>query len=306
MCHDPATAERFYVALPDKHEAFEARQLRLKALKRAVDNPTQDGDNMEEEESVFSQTPESSSTDEQPVLDDEPDSSPSVSSDEMRMWKKKQSTRPLREDNPESDDELPSFQKSQYKKRLVFTNQPHQSEEDPQDERENVTLTQLEIYSPSKCFVRVDKLRDPIADFYLEKRKAKQMLDPRRERSKGAAFAEPQTVPTPAVEPTARSTPVLTSHSAPDCIPAPSPVMTAKIMALKPFHTPASCIKVVPGQTTAVPIPRPRSGMASMFLPAPSASMVAGCVPVSPVEMAARRKPASPPETPGGCDTAPS
>ncbi|KAM3619424.1 uncharacterized protein V6R79_007896 [Siganus canaliculatus] len=36
MCHDPLTAERFYVALPDKNMGYETRNLRLKALKEAA------------------------------------------------------------------------------------------------------------------------------------------------------------------------------------------------------------------------------------------------------------------------------
>ena len=37
MCHDPSTAERYYVALPEKEVAFEIRQLRMKALERACE-----------------------------------------------------------------------------------------------------------------------------------------------------------------------------------------------------------------------------------------------------------------------------
>ncbi|KAF1385156.1 hypothetical protein PFLUV_G00127750 [Perca fluviatilis] len=65
MCHDPTTADRFYVALPDKD-----RNLRLKVLKSALDRD-EDEDKEEEKGST-------SSSAEEPPYDDhtESDSSP--------------------------------------------------------------------------------------------------------------------------------------------------------------------------------------------------------------------------------------
>nr|XP_020467387.1 uncharacterized protein LOC109966680 [Monopterus albus] len=42
MCHDPSTAERFYVALPDKETSYRTRKLRMKALRMASAKPSQE------------------------------------------------------------------------------------------------------------------------------------------------------------------------------------------------------------------------------------------------------------------------
>ncbi|KAM3619972.1 uncharacterized protein V6R79_016567 [Siganus canaliculatus] len=57
MCHDPLTAEKFYVALPDKNMGYETRNLRLKALKEAAVtsiSPDDPGDSLTDDVSVLS------------------------------------------------------------------------------------------------------------------------------------------------------------------------------------------------------------------------------------------------------------
>ncbi|XP_034557373.1 uncharacterized protein LOC117825569 [Notolabrus celidotus] len=83
MCHDPQTAERFYVALPDKVTGYETRKFSLKALKSAVEN-SQEGEIVDDEESILNDKPETSSDDEEPIYDDRPESSSSISSEDLR------------------------------------------------------------------------------------------------------------------------------------------------------------------------------------------------------------------------------
>ncbi|KAM3619670.1 uncharacterized protein V6R79_011633 [Siganus canaliculatus] len=57
MCHDPLTAEKFYVALPDKNMGYETRNLSLKALKEAAAtsiSPDDPGDSLTDDVSVLS------------------------------------------------------------------------------------------------------------------------------------------------------------------------------------------------------------------------------------------------------------
>lgn len=65
MCHDPAKAEKFYVALPDKAQDFETRRLRLKALKLALDKSKAGEESTDESSSLApdesAETPSSSS-----------------------------------------------------------------------------------------------------------------------------------------------------------------------------------------------------------------------------------------------------
>lgn len=85
MCHDPATADRFYVSLPSKEAWYEMRKLRLKAMQKAFTNPGEDEDTGDDEESVLN-TPQTSSDSDniEPVYDDEPDSSSLESSEDAR------------------------------------------------------------------------------------------------------------------------------------------------------------------------------------------------------------------------------
>ncbi|XP_041667506.1 uncharacterized protein LOC121525531 isoform X2 [Cheilinus undulatus] len=72
MCHDPNTADRFYVALPDKETGHQTRKLRLKALEKASSHPPQ----------YDTETPSTSSDEEEPPYDDEVSSPSLVSSSE--------------------------------------------------------------------------------------------------------------------------------------------------------------------------------------------------------------------------------
>ncbi|KAI3364703.1 hypothetical protein L3Q82_011491, partial [Scortum barcoo] len=93
MCHDPITAEKFYVALPDKQMGYQTRKLRMKALKDAAATSSQDTEDPEDADDIsFSvdeppdDTPETSSDEDEPILDDAPDSSSSFSSGEKLAW----------------------------------------------------------------------------------------------------------------------------------------------------------------------------------------------------------------------------
>ena len=66
VCHNPITAERFYVALPDKAAGYETRKLRLKALQCAVANPSQ-GDGSDDDEPILTDAKETSLDDEEHV-----------------------------------------------------------------------------------------------------------------------------------------------------------------------------------------------------------------------------------------------
>ena len=83
MCHDPSTAERFYVALPDKSKGYEVRQMRLKALKKAASRGDAESDDSSEKGS------DDSSEAEEPIYNDDPESSSSPSEEEMRVWRQK-------------------------------------------------------------------------------------------------------------------------------------------------------------------------------------------------------------------------
>lgn len=117
MCHDPSTAEKFYVSLPDKYENYNIRKLRMKCLKKAA---AKDGDATEDK--CSESTPETSSDDEQPILDDGPDSESSMSSGEfenIRQKLKHQSELNLDLTlSSSSDNEFPSLEP--HRKKLVF------------------------------------------------------------------------------------------------------------------------------------------------------------------------------------------
>lgn len=73
MCHDPKTAERFYVSLPDKNQCYTTRKLRLKALKSAFTesrNKNDDSSSNSDVDVKYNDTPESSSSENQPSGND--------------------------------------------------------------------------------------------------------------------------------------------------------------------------------------------------------------------------------------------
>lgn len=94
MCHDPGTAERFYVSLPDKTQSFATRKLRLKAMKSAI----KEAENTDDQSSL--------DTDTEVKYDDRPVSSSSE------------------QQSAENDeDELTSYQNRPVKRRLVMQQQ---------------------------------------------------------------------------------------------------------------------------------------------------------------------------------------
>lgn len=142
MCHDPETAERFYVLLPDKKTGVKRRKLRLQALKMAADES-------DDESST------TSSDGEELVYDDESDPD-SLSSDELRrLDERRQSCQPdivrdnVRESSGEEEEESPRLRS---RKRLVFS---HQYEKDGEDSPKK----KMKIHTPSKCAVLVQKLK---------------------------------------------------------------------------------------------------------------------------------------------------
>ncbi|CAL8324507.1 unnamed protein product [Lota lota] len=60
MCHDVATADKFYCPVADLEDAFKSRQLRMKALVEGLDNSAAESTE-EEEVPVYNDTPDSSS-----------------------------------------------------------------------------------------------------------------------------------------------------------------------------------------------------------------------------------------------------
>ena len=86
MCHNPETAERFYVALPDKEASYRTRVLRIKALQLATDQEDQPRQQQDAEEPVLARTPSTSSDSDEPILDDEPDTSLPLSLEELRVF----------------------------------------------------------------------------------------------------------------------------------------------------------------------------------------------------------------------------
>ncbi|KAM8749867.1 uncharacterized protein AB9X84_014519 [Acanthopagrus schlegelii] len=77
MCHDPSTAERFYVALPTRESAYENRRLRMKALmcEKRKAKAKRKSNVCDEKEASYSLSSESSEDGDEPVYDDEPESS---------------------------------------------------------------------------------------------------------------------------------------------------------------------------------------------------------------------------------------
>ncbi|XP_035033823.2 uncharacterized protein LOC118121794 [Hippoglossus stenolepis] len=137
MCHDPDTAERFYVALPDKEACYRTRVLRMKALQLATENPSkedQPSDNAEE--ALLAGSPDTSSDSDEPTYDDEPDTSSSLSPEEMRIMKRKRGF-----DVSSSDEEHLADEKSTES-----------------------------VVSPSKCSVVVDRMKPSIFKYFNEKR----------------------------------------------------------------------------------------------------------------------------------------
>ncbi|CAB1437543.1 unnamed protein product [Pleuronectes platessa] len=136
MCHDPSTAEKFYVSLPTRDVAYENRKLRMKALMhekrkaRAKPKPL-------EEESSYSLTSESSEEDEEPVYDDRPKTT-SLSSEEELMRKTQ----------------------TRLKKRFFFPSGA---------KRKLESVGGPEIISPSKIHVTVERLNPIVAQQYQDK-----------------------------------------------------------------------------------------------------------------------------------------
>ncbi|KAE8299705.1 hypothetical protein D5F01_LYC02118 [Larimichthys crocea] len=158
MCHDPNTAERYYEALPDKKMANQMRKLRMKALKEAFMKSSQDSDEKSEA------TSETSLDDGEGIYDDAHESSSSLSSGEKSTLKRRNKRlHGFSEPNYESsEDEPPSFPDPSHKskKKLDFS---------MQSKKPSVHSS----FSPSKCFVLVERMSKSIKKYYAIKRKSK-------------------------------------------------------------------------------------------------------------------------------------
>ncbi|XP_042361647.1 uncharacterized protein LOC121957188 isoform X1 [Plectropomus leopardus] len=160
MCHDPTTADKFYVALPDKIMAYETRMLRLKALRMSESHMEHD-----EDETSLSDTGETSSEDEQPINDDGPDSESSLSSDELRRMPQKRAAKNLTvtvSGPSSSEDEVPPAQPLPYKKRLKFTGKS----------KKYGIPKRPDVFALSKCKVQVERLSSSITEYYKTKMKS--------------------------------------------------------------------------------------------------------------------------------------
>lgn len=158
MCHDPSTAEKFYVSIPGKFENYNIRKLRMKCLKQAA---AKDDDATEGE--CSESTPETSSDDEQPILDDRPDSESFWAEELENIHRKRKHQSELNLDlalSASSDNELPSFQPP--RKKLAL---------EPNSGLDK-NVMQLYVYSPSKCSVIVDEPSEPTVNYYTSKMKA--------------------------------------------------------------------------------------------------------------------------------------
>ena len=153
----PSTAERFYVALPDKVTGYETRRLRLKALKMAVAKPSEEDESNTDDD--LDDTPATSSEDEEPIYDDQ-ESVSSLSSEELRIMRQKHK-RPslsssgmrITSDFPSSSQEsLPSSQPSTSKRKLYLS---------------TAVPADLHIYTPSQCVCAVERLQKSITDHYV-------------------------------------------------------------------------------------------------------------------------------------------
>ncbi|KAM7401468.1 hypothetical protein PAMA_005597 [Pampus argenteus] len=98
MCHDPTTAERFYVALPTRETAYENRKLRMKALmcEKRKAKAKRKSKVCDEGEASYSLSSESSEDGDEPVYDDEPDSSSLSSSSSEEVSIRSQRRPPLK------------------------------------------------------------------------------------------------------------------------------------------------------------------------------------------------------------------
>nr|XP_046238930.1 uncharacterized protein LOC124055955 [Scatophagus argus] len=172
MCHDPHTAERFYVSLPDKETSYKTRQLRLRALQSAVAEPEE---NTTDDEPVFSDTSETSTDDEQPVYDDQPNSTSGMSTS--------------------SENEAC----------------PHPARKRLFKQKQSKRWEVAKVYTPSKCVVQVEKLRQPIADYFFHKMYATKPLLSQTEGSEKVALAERKSVPVPRAEKNPDGAPALLS-----------------------------------------------------------------------------------------------
>ncbi|XP_034722279.1 uncharacterized protein LOC117941332 [Etheostoma cragini] len=130
MCHDPSTAERFYVALPDKVNGYKTRRLRLKAMESALD----------EDDEL-----ETSSSGEEPQYDDQTESDSSLSEEGLTTWQQKKQSK--------SEQSSSSVAPHPSNGRLYFTS----------------PTTGLEVQVMTKCCVSVNKLGEPIGNYLFEK-----------------------------------------------------------------------------------------------------------------------------------------
>ncbi|XP_028254363.1 uncharacterized protein LOC114430242 [Parambassis ranga] len=116
MCHDTKTAERFYVALPDKKEASKVRDLRLRAMNMAMADveersPTEDETTEDEDE---------------PVLESEGYSSPTFLSEDSETARKRgreflpNMSVDVQPEPCSDEDELPCGQSRATKRKLHF------------------------------------------------------------------------------------------------------------------------------------------------------------------------------------------
>ncbi|XP_045921449.1 uncharacterized protein LOC123980901 isoform X1 [Micropterus dolomieu] len=160
MCHNPSTAERFYVALPEKVTAYETRWPRPKALKMTIVNTSEEDENNTDKS--LEDTPKASTEDEEPIYDDHESSS--LSSEELRIMRKRrgrpfQSSSGIRissscEVPAPSQDRLPPAQLLKSKRQLDFS----------MEDGSNIL-----VCTPSKFSCGDEKLRQTIADDCLFK-----------------------------------------------------------------------------------------------------------------------------------------
>ncbi|XP_038550420.1 uncharacterized protein LOC119891063, partial [Micropterus salmoides] len=227
MCHDPSTAERFYVALPDKVTGYETRRLRLKALKMAIAKPSEEDEKITDTSS--DDTPETSTEDEEPIYDDH-ESVSSLSSEELRIMRQRRG-RPSKarsraritssyEVPTSSQDSLPPAQPLKSKRKLDFLTEES---------------AEIHIYTPSKCAIVVEKLHQPIAEYYLFKANLSNALpgqaplaDPKNLPAQSARFLaaptaqeEPSSEPEPLTAKTTDYVSVPATEQVPGNVPAP-------------------------------------------------------------------------------------
>ena len=174
MCHDLSTAEKFYIALPEWDDAYETRQLHLKALH--LESKKRKAPPKALRKKLFEIPSDTTSSEE----DDEPDSNSSPSSEELMMIREKRSCS---------------------RKKLCFSPVHQSPEKEPQVHVYSpVKEPVVHIYSPSNITVELERIQESIQQYYYNNWRV--TVDVQREDGSQSPKKGGSRSPTPASRPT--------------------------------------------------------------------------------------------------------